>query len=76
MKKDNITYELDDPILTVAEVSKYLKISKAKIYNWINQNKIPHIRIGKNVRIRYSDLIEWLDSLVYKGVQKGILPGD
>ena len=76
MKKDNITYELDDPILTVADVSKYLKISKAKIYHWINQNKIPHIRIGKNVRIRYSDLIEWLDSLVYKGVQKGLLPGD
>jgi excisionase family DNA binding protein len=66
----NQEYQFDDPILTVKDVSAYLKISKPKIYRLIQQNQIPHIRINRNVRIRYSDLLEWLDSLAFKAVRK------
>lgn len=68
--------KFDDPILTVKDVSKYLKISKAKIYYLIQRKKMPHIKIGRNVRVRYSDLLQWIDSLTYKGIQSGALPGD
>jgi hypothetical protein len=37
---------------------------------------MPHIKIGRNVRVRYSDLLQWIDSLAYKGIQSGALPGD
>jgi excisionase family DNA binding protein len=50
-----------DPILTVREVSEYLQISKSKIYYLISRKEIPHLRLGKNVRIRMSDLLEWLN---------------
>lgn len=50
-----------DEILTISEVARYLKISKSKIYMWVQQNKIPHIKIGRNVRVKVADLNKWLD---------------
>lgn len=48
-------------ILTVPEVAEYLKMSKSKVYDMVKKEKIPFIKIGRNVRIRESDLIDWLD---------------
>ena len=53
---------LDDPIMTIPEVAKYLKISKAKIYYMVQRNDLPHIRIDRNVRVLRSDLISWLQA--------------
>ncbi len=52
---------LSDRILTVPQVAVYLQISKSKIYYLINRKQIPHIRLGRNVRIRESDLTRWLE---------------
>lgn len=38
-----------------------LQISRAKIYLMAQKKEIPHIKIGKNVRIKQSDLMQWLD---------------
>ncbi len=51
-----------DEIMTVPEVARYLKISKAKIYALVSQKQIPHIRIQRNVRIRKADLEKWIQS--------------
>jgi excisionase family DNA binding protein len=48
--------EKPDRITTVPEVADYLKISKAKIYYMMQREEIPHARIGRNVRIRETDL--------------------
>jgi excisionase family DNA binding protein len=50
-----------EEIYTVPEVAKLLKISQSKLYAWAKQGKIPSVKIGKNVRIRESDLIDWLN---------------
>lgn len=50
-----------DRILTVTEVAEMLKMSKAKIYLLAQKKKIPHIKLDRNIRIRESDLMEWLD---------------
>ena len=47
--------------MTVPDVAEYLKISKAKIYVLIKRKQIPHIKIGRNVRIKESELMKWLD---------------
>ncbi len=52
---------LTDRILTVPQVAVYLQISKSKIYYLISRRQIPHIRLGRNVRIRESDLTRWLE---------------
>lgn len=51
----------EDKILTIAEVAKLTKISKAKIYELIKRNQIPHIKIDRIVRIKQSELIRWLN---------------
>jgi excisionase family DNA binding protein len=50
-----------DAILTIPEVARYLKISKSKIYYLVQRREIPHVKIGRNVRIKESDLAKWLD---------------
>ncbi len=50
-----------ETILTIPEVARYLKISKSKIYYLVQRGEIPYIRIGRNVRIKESDLMKWLD---------------
>jgi excisionase family DNA binding protein len=51
----------EDTILTIPEVARYLKISKSKIYRLLSKNEIPHIKIGRNVRIRQTDLQMWVE---------------
>ena len=53
-----------DTIYTIPQVARYLKISKSKIYYLVAKRLIPHIRVGRNVRIRESDLNEWLNQQV------------
>lgn len=39
-------HQLEDPILTIPEVARYLKISKSKIYSLVAREEIPHLKIG------------------------------
>ena len=50
-----------EAILTIPEVARYLKISKSKIYYLVQRREIPHVKIGRNVRIKENDLAKWLD---------------
>jgi excisionase family DNA binding protein len=55
------TYPSGDKVFTIPEVAAYLKISKSKIYYLVSQKQIPHLKVGRNVRIRESDLQKWLE---------------
>ena len=50
-----------DRIMTVPEVAEYLKLAKSTVYYMVQRNQIPYLKIGKSVRIRESDLIEWIE---------------
>ena len=50
-----------ETIYTIPEVADYLKISKSKVYDLVNREKNTFIKIGRNVRIRESDLDGWLE---------------
>ena len=51
---------MDDNVMTVPEVARYLKLSKSKVYGLVQQRQIPHIKIGRNVRVREKDVQAWL----------------
>ena len=51
---------MDDNVMTVPEVAWYLKLSKSKVYGLVQQRQIPHIKIGRNVRVREKDVQAWL----------------
>ncbi len=54
-----------DEIMTIPEVARYLKISKSKLYWLVQTQQIPHIKIGRNVRVRQSDLERWIEAQKY-----------
>ena len=54
-------YLSENTILTIPEVARYLKMSKSKIYDLVSKKEIPHIKIGRNVRIRQTDLQIWME---------------
>jgi excisionase family DNA binding protein len=52
---------LDETFLTVAEVAQLLKLNQQTVRNWIDQGKLPALRVGRRVRIRRSDFERVLD---------------
>ncbi len=48
--------DLDDDYLTVADVAGLLKLNQQTVRNWIEQGKLPALRVGRRVRIKRVDL--------------------
>lgn len=50
-----------EPLYTVKEVSKILRTNASTVYDLINQNKIPALRLGM-IKIRGSDLERFIET--------------
>ena len=55
-----------DEYLTVAEVAEILKLNQQTVRNWIDQGRLPALRIGRRVRIRREDFLA-LTERAYSG---------
>lgn len=47
-------------LLKCQEVAEVLQISRAQAYRLIQERKIPAIHIGRSVRVRLDDLMDYL----------------
>ncbi len=47
-------------LLTLEEVCKLLKVSKAYIYSLTHQKRIPHIKMMGHLRFKRSEMDNWL----------------
>lgn len=53
---------MDDPLLlTVDEAAALLRISRNATYMLIRQHRLPHVRMGRTIRIPAARLREWID---------------
>ncbi|MCC7352826.1 MAG: helix-turn-helix domain-containing protein [Anaerolineae bacterium] len=50
-----------DSIMTIPEVAEYLKMSRSKVYQLVQKRRIPYVKMGRNVRIKESDLVDWIE---------------
>jgi len=48
-------------VLTIEELSAYLKISKSTLYKLVREGKIPCQKIGRHWRFRKETIDRWLD---------------
>jgi len=48
-------------ILTIEELSEYLKIAKSTIYKLCQEGKIPGQKVGRHWRFRKETIDQWLD---------------
>ncbi|MFQ5932737.1 MAG: helix-turn-helix domain-containing protein [Nitrospiraceae bacterium] len=49
-----------DELLTVAETCRYLKIAPRTLYRYIQNQRMPAFKLGKEWRFVRSDLVQWL----------------
>ncbi|MDR1802575.1 MAG: PTS sugar transporter subunit IIA [Treponema sp.] len=52
---------IDDDILTLGEVAKYLKVSERTVYEWAQKGEIPAGKIGTVWRFKKAELEEWVN---------------
>jgi len=52
---------IDDDILTLGEVAKYLKVSERTVYEWAQKGEVPAGKIGTVWRFKKSELEEWVN---------------
>jgi excisionase family DNA binding protein len=46
---------------TVTELSSLIKVAPTIIYDWVHEGFIPHVKLGRCVRFRPSEVMVWLD---------------
>ncbi|GEB33356.1 helix-turn-helix domain-containing protein [Brevibacillus parabrevis] len=51
-------------LLTVDEARNILKVGRNVMYDLIKHHGVPHIKIGKQIRIPEDELIEWMKRLI------------
>ena len=52
---------IDEDILTIDEVAKYLRVSERTVYDWAQRGEIPSGKIGTVWRFKKSELEKWVN---------------
>lgn len=52
--------EITDRWLSVQEIAQYLGISKETIYRWVDSEKIPAHKVGKQWKFQVSEVNNWV----------------
>lgn len=50
-----------DSLMTIQDVSRFLKISEGTIRDWIFKRKIPFRKIGRAIRFKQSEIERWIN---------------
>jgi excisionase family DNA binding protein len=50
-----------DELLTLEELSKYLKLSKPTLYKMVEKGKIPALKIANQWRFKKEDINIWIE---------------
>lgn len=50
-----------DPVLTIDELSDYLKISKSTLYKLVQEGKVPGQKVGRHWRFSRRAIDRWIE---------------
>ena len=71
VKPTKTATQLDPVIWTVHEVAQYLRISEAKVYRLVKEQRLPVVRLGKTWRFRKDLLDDWLSDCAESSLRPG-----
>jgi excisionase family DNA binding protein len=54
--------ETKEEFLTIKEAAEFLKVSSVSIHNWKREKNLPFYRLGRSIRFKKQDLIEFGES--------------
>ena len=55
--------DLSAGFLNVQDVARYLKLRVSTVYSMAEQRRIPHYRVGRQLRFRKSEIDQWAERL-------------
>ena len=58
---------MEDDILTIEEVAKYLRVSERTVYDWAQKGEIPSGKIGTVWRFKKSEIKKWVNERLGSG---------
>ena len=58
---------MDEEILTIEEVAKYLRVSERTVYDWAQKGEIPSGKIGTVWRFKKSEIEKWVNERLSSG---------
>lgn len=53
---------IENKLLNVEELSRYLNVPLPTLYTWTHQRKIPHIKMGRSLRFDRTEIEGWIES--------------
>lgn len=56
-----------DPVMTIHDLAKYLKLSTSTLYKLCGEGKVPGQKVGRHWRFRRDTIDRWLDEGVRTG---------
>jgi excisionase family DNA binding protein len=60
---------MPEQFLSAYDVSQILNVPYRSVIDWLNDEKLPGIKLGKNWRIPKGELRRWMDE---KGMKRGV----
>ncbi|WP_191016118.1 PTS sugar transporter subunit IIA [Treponema zioleckii] len=61
---------MEDDILTIEEVAKYLRVSERTVYDWAQKGEIPAGKIGTVWRFKKSEIEKWVNARLSSPVKQ------
>ncbi len=58
---------MEDDILTIEEVAKYLRVSERTVYDWAQKGEIPSGKLGTAWRFKKSEIEKWVNERLSSG---------
>ena len=58
MQPDRNQSSFEEPV-DVKTAGRFLGVSASLVYAWVERKQIPHYRMGRSIRFRISELVEW-----------------
>ena len=55
-------------LLTLAEVSNFLRVKPSLVKYWVRKDRIPFIRLGRQIRFEEREIREWLKDRMENGL--------
>ena len=52
---------VDEPLLTMAEVMTLLNMSRTKVWTMINNDELPAFKFGGDYRFRKNEILQWME---------------
>lgn len=63
---------MDDDILTIEEVARYLRVSERTVYDWAQKGEIPSGKIGTVWRFKKNEIERWVNERLSSNRSAGV----